>query len=309
MAIDAPKPWFVPTPSTTPDTRDETAPMAPSGAAHIPTGVPDFDHLTGGLPAGSVVLLSGEAGSGHQEFALTSSVHLMLHYDNPTLHRFFLGSARGPFQYPRGVVYVSVSRSREQVLREVEGSFEPSYHKVLLRHLKFHDLSPAYFADTVVPTNWSSVPSSLLSGVPAATLNGGGPLRAIADCLEGDGEGNLVIVDSLTDLLVRKGTDPDELMTLVKGLRRRAKDWNGLVYLLLSKGVAPPSVEQALIDSVDGVLSFSWSTSPLYSHRQRQMLIEKFMPVLAHVPHEHQGRFVIRVSAVNGLVTTQYERI
>ncbi|MCI4317430.1 MAG: RAD55 family ATPase [Thermoplasmata archaeon] len=309
MAIDAPKPWFVPTPSATPEPRDDTALRVPSGAAYIPTGVPDFDHLTGGLPAGSVVLLSGEAGSGHQEFALTSSVHLMLHYDDPALHRFFLGSAKGPFQYPRGVVYVSVSRSREQVLREVEGSFEPSYHQVLLRHLKFHDLSPAYFADTVVPTNWSSVPSSLLSGVPAATLNGGGPLRAIADSLEGDGEGNLVIVDSLTDLLVRKGTDPDELMTLVKGLRRRAKDWNGLVYLLLSKGVAPPSVEQALIDSVDGVLSFSWSTSPLYSHRQRQMLIEKFMPVLAHVPHEHQGRFVIRVSAVNGLVTTQYERI
>jgi hypothetical protein len=118
-----------------------------------------------------------------------------------------------------------------------------------------------------------------------------------------------VIVDSLTDLVVRRGIDSEELLTLVKGLRRRAKSWNGVVYLLLSKGVAPSAVEQALIDSVDGVLSFNWTTSPLHSHRQRTMLIEKFMPVLARVPHEHQGRFVIRVSKVNGLVTTQYERV
>jgi hypothetical protein len=118
-----------------------------------------------------------------------------------------------------------------------------------------------------------------------------------------------VIVDSLTDLVVRRSVDLEELLTLVKGLRRRAKSWNGIVYLLLSKGVAPAATEQALMDSADGVLTFTWSTSPTHSTRQRTMLIERFMPVLARVPHEHQGRFVIRVSAVNGLVTTQYERI
>lgn len=310
MAIEAPRPWVVP-PS---GAGDASAPRATAGALEtlaplrVPTGVPDFDHLTGGLPAGSVVLLTGEAGSGHQEFALTSSVHLMLHYEDPVLHQFFLGSARGPFHYPNGVVYVSLSRSREQVLNEVEGSFEPGYHQVLLKHLTFHDLSPAYFADTVVPANWASVRASLLSGTGAAGAPAS-PIQGVADALEADGGSNLVIVDSLTDLLVRKATEPEEVLALVKGLRRRAKEWNGLVYLLLSKGVAPASVEQALIDSVDGVLSFSWSSSALYSHRQRQMIIQKFMPVLARVPHEHQGRFVIRVSTVNGLVTTQYERI
>jgi len=39
------------------------------------------------------------------------------------------------------------------------------------------------------------------------------------------------------------------------------------------------------------------------------MLVERFMPVLARIPHEQQSRFVIRVSAINGLVTTQYERV
>jgi hypothetical protein len=118
-----------------------------------------------------------------------------------------------------------------------------------------------------------------------------------------------VIVDSLTDLLVRKNLDTEAILTLVKGLRRRAKEWGGVIYLLLSRGVAPAATEQALADSVDGVLSFTWTTHPLRSSRQRTMLIEKFMPVLSHVPHEHQGRFVIRVSSLTGLVTTQYERI
>jgi KaiC/GvpD/RAD55 family RecA-like ATPase len=281
---------------------------AAARGVRIPTGVPDFDHMTGGLPAGSVVLLAGEAGSGHQEFALTSAVHLMLHYDDPELHQFFLGSARGPFLYPAGVVYVSLTRSKEQVLREFEGTFDRSYYRVLTRHLAFHDLSPSYFAESVVPASWSSVDGGLLSVRPSETAPKD-PLASIADAFEEDGRANLVILDSITDLLVRKGTEASDLAALLKGLRRRAKSWNGIIYLLLTKGVASPATEQALLDSVDGVFSFSWTSNPHHSQRQRQMLIERFMPVLSHVRHEHQGRFVIRVSALNGLVTTQYERI
>ena len=132
----------------------------------MPTGVPDFDYLTGGIPAGSVLLLFGEAGAGHQEFALTSAVHLMLHYDDPQLHQFYLGNAKGPFVYPQGVAYISTSRSREQVLAELHGAFDVSYAEVLSRHINFHDLSPAYFQDTVVPSSWASLSSPLLSGLP-----------------------------------------------------------------------------------------------------------------------------------------------
>jgi KaiC/GvpD/RAD55 family RecA-like ATPase len=306
MPADSPRPFLVPLRTPAP----ATLPEIPEGANRVPTGVPDFDSLTGGFPAGSVVLLFGEAGSGHQEFALTSAVHLMLHYDDPSLHRFFLGSAKGPFVYPQGVAYISTSRSREQVISELHGAFEPTYSEVLSRHLNFHDLSPSYFQDTVVPSSWASLSSPLLSGAPvSAAPDDGGPLRALADAVDQDGRKNLVIVDSLTDLLVRRGLDATDLVTLLKGLRRRAKEWDGVVYLLLSKGVAPASVEQAVTDSVDGVLHFSWVASPSQSHRQRAMVIDKFMPILARIPVEYQGRFVIRVNAMSGLVTTQYERV
>ena len=306
MPTDTPRPFLVPL-------RTPGPPLVPEfseGSSRVPTGVPDFDYLTGGLPAGSVVLLFGEAGAGHQEFALTSAVHLMLHYDDPRMHRFYLGNAKGPFVYPQGIVYVSTSRSREQVLAELHSAFDATYSEVLSRHLNFHDLSPAYFQDTVVPSSWASLASPLLSGAPvSAAPDDGGALRALADAVDQDGRKNLVIVDSLTDLVVRRGIESADIVTLLKGLRRRAKDWDAVVYLLLSKGVAPPAVEQAVIDSVDGVLHFSWVATPTQSHRQRAMLIDKFMPILSRLPAEYQGRFLIRVNAASGLVTTQYERV
>jgi hypothetical protein len=161
----------------------------------------------------------------------------------------------------------------------------------------------------VVPSTWASVPSPLLGARSPTVGADGGPLRALADGIDQAAGRQLVILDSLTDLLVRRGVEASDLLTLLKGLRRRAKEWNAIVYLILSEGVAPPAVEQAVLDSVDGVLHFRWTTSPSHSHRQRTMLIEKFMPVLSRVPAEYHGRFVIRVGAANGLVTTQYERV
>lgn len=304
MASEGVRPFFAPIATHAPSRADlDGAPP------RVPTGVPDFDYLTGGVPAGSLVLLIGEAGAGHQEFALTSAVHLMLHYDDPDLHRFYLGSARGPFVYPEGIAYVSTSRSREQVLDEMRASFSGSYPEVLVRHLSFYDLSPTYFRDTVVPSSWAALPGTLLSESRPAANGSDGPLRALAEALDTSGPNHVVVVDSLTDLLVRQGIEANDVLTMLKGLRRRAKRWGGVVYLLLSEGVVPAPVEHAIADSVDGVLQFRWTSSSNYSHRQRSMLIPKFMPVLSRLPAEYHGRFVIRVNASNGLVTTQYERI
>jgi KaiC/GvpD/RAD55 family RecA-like ATPase len=300
MAVESIRPFSPPSYTTAPRSAE-----VPSHLPRVPTGVPDFDYLT----LGSVVLLFGEAGAGHQEFALTSAVHLMLHYDDPDLHRFYLGSAKGPFLYPESIAYVSTSRSKEQVLSEMQGSFSGVYPEVLERHLTFRDLSPTYFQDTVVPASWASLPGPLLAGAPSTALRAEGPLRAVAEAVEAVGPRNLVLVDSLTDLLVREGVGPGDVLTLLKGLRRRAKEWGGLVYLLLSQGVAPPAVEQAVFDSTDGVLQFRWLTSANTSHRQRSMVISKFMPLLARLPTEYHGRFLIRVHPTSGLVTTQYERV
>jgi KaiC/GvpD/RAD55 family RecA-like ATPase len=304
MQSESPRPFVV-----SPHTAPPRSPTLADSTPRVPTGVPDFDYLSGGVPSGSVILLLGEAGSGHQEFALTSAVQLMLHHDDPAAHRLYLGNAPGPFVYPKSVALVSTSRSREQVLAELRSSFPGIYPEVMERHMLFHDLSPVYFRDSVVPTSWAELPGPLLSPPTGPVGASSGAVSALAEALEASGTGRLVVVDSLTDLLVRDGVEPKDVLTLLKGLRRRAKEWNGLVYLLLSEGVASPAVEQAVIDSVDGVLQFRWTASPNHSHRQRTMLIKKFMSVLARVPTEYHGSFVIRVNPSNGLVTTQYERV
>lgn len=292
--------------------RPATAPLPPepaNGPARVPTGVPDFDYFMGGVPAGSVVLLMGDAGAGHAEFAFTSAVQLMLHREDPEHHSFHLGTANGPFLYPQRILYVSLTRTRRQVLDEVRDAFDPLYPEVFDRNLSFEDLSPAYFAETSVPSAWAEVPSPLSSLSPGGSRTPLGPLPAIAQALEAGAARTVTILDSLGDLAIRPGLEGSELVTFLKGLRRRAKEWNGIVYLLLARGVAPAAIEHAIVDSVDGVLSFNWTSTPNRSHRQRSLQIEKFMPVLSHVQDDYHGRFVIRVHAQTGLVTTQHERI
>lgn len=275
----------------------------------VPTGVSDFDHITGGVPAGSVLLLAGENGAGAAEFALTSAVTLLRasRASAPGPRPLYLGSYRGPVHIPPRVTYVSLTRSREQVLSEAESTFPPEYGATLAQGLEFVDLSSSYFADTVVPSEWTQRAGSLLDQAPSGPDTS--PLHALAQEMDQRGPGSLLVVDSLTDLLVRSTTNPEELLTLVKGLRRRAKTWNGLVYLMLTRHVSDPALEQGLMDSVDGVLGFSWVQNPLRSVRARALLVEKSMSLLSRVPKELHGRFLLDVKGLQGLVTTQYERI
>lgn len=276
-------------------------------SARIPTGVNDFDHITGGIPVGSVILLSGEPGAGASEFALTSAATLMRASHRRDTRSLYLGRYQGPVAVPGRVTYISLTRSREQLLREVESAFPDDYSGVLVERLDYVDLSSSYFADSVVPPEWSEGSRPLLSEGPS--LGREGMLSELAHVLDSKGKGALLIVDSLTDLLVRKSVPEEDVLTIVKGLRRRAKQWNGVVYLLLGKGVAEPRMEQALKDSVDAVLDFSWVHHQSKSVRNRALLIEKSMPLLAYVPQELQGRFLLDVRGRFGLVTTQYERV
>jgi KaiC/GvpD/RAD55 family RecA-like ATPase len=282
-------------------------------SARIPTGVNDFDHITGGLPVGSTLLLTGEPGAGAPEFALSSAAALMTASHRRDARGVYMGRYQGPVALPGRVTYVSLTRSREQLLHEADSAFPEDHADMLASHLDFVDLSSAYFRDSVVPRAWSDTERSVLDEAPAppsgAPPSSGDILSDLAAALDAKGKGALLIVDSLTDLLVRRSIPEEELLTLVKGLRRRAKSWNGLVYLLLTRGVADPRVEQGLKDSTDAVLDFTWVRHATRSVRTRALLIEKSMPLLAYVPQELQGRFLLDVKGRLGLVTTQYERI
>ena len=281
-------------------------PLPPSAFPRVPTGVPDFDSVTGGLPPGSVVLFVGEAGSGYMEFALTSAARITKALEDSS-EVFYMGLYHGGKILPSHITYVSFTKSRDELLQEVRSTFlESPYSMLLSRHLVFCDLSGPYFSDSMVPPEWSRAKRPLLEGTPNQSND---VLSTMATELENHGKNSLIIVDSLSDLLVRSSIKKEDVVTLVKGLRRRAKDWKGTIYLMLTKSVTEPWIEEALKDSVDAVLQFGWVSNPHKSSRLRAMWIEKSMPLLAYMRPEQQGRFVINVNDSKGLVTTQYERI
>src|SRR2546422_364573 len=101
---------------------------------------------------------------------------------------------------------------------------------------------------------------------------------------------------------------PDHVTT-IKGLQRVAKRWNGLVYLMLPRGILERRHESLLMDSTDGCLVFEWRTSARSSTRQRYMYLEKFTGVLPHLPRDKIARFPTMVSSNHGLVVVYMERI
>jgi len=92
-------------------------------AKTIPTGVADFDSIIkGGFPAGSVILLVGDLGAGQTEFALTSAAKLAMVKERPDSAPFILGAGKDS-RLPDKICYITFSRSREEVLAELEAAF------------------------------------------------------------------------------------------------------------------------------------------------------------------------------------------
>lgn len=272
----------------------------------IPTGISDLDAIIeGGVPTGSVVLLFTEIGAGGLEYIYTSSAKLLRAKNDPENISSVLGDDCKDSVLPGDIHYITFSRSREDILEEVKTSFNDEYYNTIDSSVKFKDLSQEYFQRTMVPPGWAGGDgTSLFSDSGDADL-----LERLVDFLEENAEDNMIVIDSLTDLLTNTSIDDEKLVTIIKGMRRASKKWGGVVYLLLSKDILDESKEYHIIDSVDGVLSFRWSDNPRVSKRQRYLIIDKFMSVLPHLKRKKIARFTAEVTDYGGYVVINYERI
>ncbi|MFO8110287.1 MAG: BatA domain-containing protein, partial [Thermoplasmata archaeon] len=164
----------------------------------IPSGISDLDSiLHGGLPAGSIVLLFTEIGAGGIEYTYTASAKLLKVKETPEDLRIILGDNCKEAILPEKIFYISFSRSKEDILEEVKMSFNQDYYDVIETGLNFKDLSEAYFKRTMVPSSWTG------SSGPSIFSNNGGAdlLTELVDFLDTNARDNVVIIDSLTDLL------------------------------------------------------------------------------------------------------------
>jgi len=274
-------------------------------ANSIPSGVADFDSIIkGGFPAGSVVLLIGGVGAGQAEFALTSAAKLSMVMENPSSKAFLLGPAKDSTM-PEQICYITFSRSRDEVLQELEFSFNKEFHDAFERVVKFKDFSEAYFRKTLVPRSWTGGgPDSLFSSSSSKNV-----LESLVDYLDENAPRSMVVIDSLTDLVVSANIDMTDLVAVLRGLQRVSKKWGGIIYLVLTGDVLDKRMQNMIMDSVDGALAFEWSRHHNTSRRQRYMYVEKFISLLPHLDKERIARFATTVTARSGLVVIDAERI
>jgi KaiC/GvpD/RAD55 family RecA-like ATPase len=250
--------------------------------------------------------LLGDVGGGGLEFALTSAAKLGIVKEFPDTRNFMLGDAGKKGVLPEKMCYVTFSRSKDDVLREVKMSFNRDFHESLSTSLLFKDFSKDYFMHTVVPTSWVSADQS---GLFSSDKKQDGLLESLVDFLDANAPKSMVIVDSLTDLVVSESVNFQDLVALLKGIQRMAKKWGSVFYLILTDEILDRKRQQMIIDSVDGVLKFAWAKFHHTSKRQRYLYVEKFMSVLPHLDQERIARFATLITSQSGFVVINTERV
>ena len=281
--------------------------MSEGDVDRMPTGVADFDSIMqGGLPVGSVVLLLGDVGGGGHEFALTSAAKIGIVKEYPDTRQFMLGDAGKNGRLPEKMCYVTFSRSRDDILRDVKLSFNKDFYESLSNTLLFKDFSRDYFMHTVVPTSWVG---NEQAGLFSADKKQDGLLESLVDFLDNNAPRSMVILDSLTDLVVSETIPFQDLVALLKGMQRMAKKWGSIIYLILTDEILDRKRQQMIIDSVDGVFKFEWAKFHHTSKRQRYLYVEKFMSVLPHLDQERIARFATLITAQSGFVVINTERV
>ncbi len=249
----------------------------------IATGVPSLDMvLEGGLPKGSVILLLGEVGSGHYEFAYTSTI--------------------ASSDDAKKVCYLSMTRSTDHILDEMRSSFSnlpPG------DNLKFMDFSESYFKNSHIPLSWSLNPKddecrtlSLLKGMGQEQ----GILKSMVDRLDEHAPDSLVIIDSLT-MLTRTYSGEEswnEFIKYLQGIQRVSKRWNGLIYLILTANIFGKAIEEEIADIADGVFIFKWEEAGT-GGRRRSMFIKKLRGEVSKLEEGNIAKFDVNLSSFDGL--------
>ncbi len=276
----------------------------------LPTGIPTFDSIIkGGFPSGSLVLLTGDVGAGNIEFAYTSAAMLSMLKGSPDKYRqvkeqlgVLMTTKDEELKLPEKICYISFTRSKEDILKELNHSFSPELVSVLSENMIFEDLSQS----SVFPgkdIGWMSMNSFRSVDEERELLN---KLTTILDTCATN---NLVIIDSLTSLFhaCNRHMTWNDRISFLEEVQRKSKKWDGLVFLLLGKGIFESMKEEDMMDVADGDLVFEWFEEGFA--RQQAMYMKKFRGVMPHIARDFIIRFDTMVTNTEGFVVTNVKRI
>jgi len=257
----------------------------------IPFGIRRLDStIGGGAPAGSVVLVSGEAGAGAREFLYTSAVMNGLVEGDPELFDLYYGDVDATAEAPDEVHYLSFTSDERQVREEMGLALDSELVDAATGELQFHDLSTEYFRLSPVPREWYGARTASVADL-GANDDRTSVAEALGNQLTENAAENLVVLDSITDLVTASGAElawPD-VPVILKGIARAAFDWNALVLAHVNHETLTPQEHGQLIDAADGTLLFEWEAGG--SARARTMVVKQFRGVLSRIEEEDIVRF------------------
>lgn len=257
----------------------------------MPTGIQSLDPiLDGGVPRGSVILLLGDLGAGNYEFTYSSVINSI---------NLMKGSGTDNFVVPHEIRYITFTRLKEEVLREIVNSLHIGGVETMVDTIQFDDLSELYFDNSVVPDEWYSH-SNVITRLQKRS-NHEGILLHLANVINSISQDSLLIIDSITDLATQSGDSVcwHNLTGLIRGLQRISKQRGITTYLLLSRGIIDSPQERELADIVDAVMLFKWEETT-GARRQRVMYFEKFRGVMPHLEEKDLVKFAVRITPSGG---------
>jgi KaiC/GvpD/RAD55 family RecA-like ATPase len=259
----------------------------------VPFGIERFDTtIGGGAPRGSVVLLSGEAGAGAREFMFTTAVMNGLAQTDHDLFDLHYGDITANASLPGAIHYISFTAGEDQLRNEIGMAMGEEIATAGLDTTQFSSLSKNYFHTSPVPRSWYAGDIEDITSLRKRHEDRQSILSALGDLLNEYAHENLVIIDSLSDLVSTvddEGLSWSDVSYLVKGLAKASHHWSGLILLHVNRETLTATQHGQLIDACSGTLRFEWESGG--STRARTLVVKSFQGVLSQIEAENIVKF------------------
>lgn len=279
----------------------------------IPTCIKTFDaNIDYGFPAGSVILLLEDVGAGAREFMYTSlfnSIKLKSNGDAP-LNRINKDHNADEIPttlvLPENLCYISVSRTKDDVLNEIAYAFHKDFYETLKKNVTFIELHDSYFRRSIAKNFWTKGDQSDFD----SDLSDKNLIDDIFDVITKHTTRSVVVFDSLTELMLYEDDYilKNDIIMFLKGLVKVSKKWNGIIYLILCTNILEPHLQELITDLVDGVLVFSWIDKKSIK-MQRSLHISKFRGLLPKVEQNNIEKFETKITSSYGFEVSNIRKI
>jgi len=262
----------------------------------LPTGISRFDSMIGGgAPAGSVVLLASEGGAGGREFLYTSAVMNALARADEDQFDLYYGGLDDAASLPAEIHYVSFTADRSELVEEMRFALDPDLLAAAGDAIEFADLSTEFFGPSPIPTEWYAGRTRELTSL-GDDHDQRGVLEALGTYLTEHASDNVVLLDSLSDLLDVSDDRIEwtDVSLMMRGLKKASARWGGLVLVLVNQDPLADRELGSLMDSTDGTLLFEWESGG--SERSRTLVVRQFRGVLSRLEAENIVQFETEIS-------------